>query len=85
MTLTAPSPSRSAQSAACRRRDLFGSSAQATAAKTRANVADLADLMELELELELENGARPGGRALVAGPGKGARGRVESNFMPPEK
>ena len=36
MTLTAPPPSRSAQSAACRRRDLFGSSAQATAAKTNA-------------------------------------------------
>ena len=39
MTLTTPSPSRSAQSPAWRRRDLFGASAEAIAAKTRAKTA----------------------------------------------
>ena len=37
LTLTAPSPSRSAQPPDCRRRDLFGTSAEAMPAKMSAN------------------------------------------------
>ena len=40
LTLTAPSPSRSAQPPDCRRRDLFGTSAEAMPAKTSANNAN---------------------------------------------